>query len=76
MNDSLPELEWTWKNSIPYIVGVLLPSLFLYLQLIPAIQWTVIFILLLVGVGLTDLKNMEIAGNTIDFEDGKEETGD
>lgn len=67
-------VKWTLNNSLPYLIACALPTVLLVLGFIPAAHWTVTFVLLVVGVGLVDMKSIDIAGAEVDFEE--DGTGD
>ena len=67
-------LQWTATNSIPYLIGAALPTGLLVGQFITGLQWTIVFCLLLVGIGMVDVESMKIAGGSmIDFDNEEDE---
>jgi hypothetical protein len=67
--ESLPEMKWTWRNSIPYLLASSVPTVLLIYGLIGQIVWAVIWTALIVGVGLVDMKTIDLTGGQIEFDD-------
>lgn len=61
--------HWTWNNSLPYLVAATLPTVMLIWGYLPPVYWTVLFGLLMVGVGVVDMRSVDIAGQTIRFSE-------
>jgi hypothetical protein len=66
------KIKWTVNNSIPYILAWITPTALLIFNFIPALHWTIIFTLLIVGVGLVDAKAIDIAGSSVTFDQNDE----
>ena len=61
--------KWTINNSLPYVIATALFTTLLVFAYIPPLHYSIIMTILLVGVGLVDMKSIEIAGSSVDFEE-------
>jgi hypothetical protein len=67
--DSLPQLKWNLRNSIPYLIASSVPTVLLIYGLIGQIVWAVIWTALIVGIGLTDLKMIDLSSGEMEFDE-------
>jgi hypothetical protein len=62
------KITWTWKNSLPYIIAGLVPTILLIMGFIGQYVWALIWMTIIIGIGIADVKSMDVTKGKVDFE--------